>query len=871
MKVAIVAPSSVPFRIGGAENLWWGLLNHFNQQTFHQADLIKLPSRENSFWELIDNYRNFSQLDLSHFDVVISTKYPAWMIQHPNHICYLQHKLRGLYDQCHPNFAQPYLTSDPEIAALQQFMNQNQGSRTALSEFYSRVDRLRDRQDLPADACQFPGALIREIVHFLDSIGLAPEAIKKYAAISHNVARRPNYFPAHCSVDVIYHPPILQNLYQGNSDYLFTVSRLEQGSKRIGLLIEAMRYVKANIQFKIAGTGADLPHLQQLAGGDPRIEFLGFINDQSLLDLYANALAVLYIPPDEDYGLVTVEAMMSGKPVITATDSGGTNEFVRNDQTGYSVSPDPKAIAERIDHLCAHPGRARQMGLAGLQTVKTINWAHTVNRLLSKNLESQASPAVVVPSQRRRKLTVALTYPIFPPRGGGASRIFNIFRHLAKEFDVELITFTEQEHPFCGEIAPGLWEIRTPMSKPHLEAEAAIRSEVKVLQISDVVMPQLYHLTPDYVATLQASITTSDVVVASHPYLLPAIQSCPKKPLLYEAQDVEFDIKVDLLSQQKQGQKLLKSVYQVEQDCCHLSDLILVCSKQDASRFQQLYSVSPDKIIVTPNGVDLATVRYVSLEERRLQQHALGLSETFTALFIGSWHAPNVDAVNAMLKMAKSLNTVNFLVLGNVAGAFSTYQPPHDDEFLQANHLQNNSSFLQMAYRSYLNRDIDDGARKHYLTKLDDHQLDRKSFLEIIKDSLEFTEKVKGSITLPPNFSFIGEVDDHTKNTVLGVVDVALNPVISGSGTNLKMMDYFANGIPVISTPFGARGLEVEHEKHCILAELENFSAAICHIRDEDDFTKNIRLETARKHVEKKFDWAMIAHQLIDHLQQLIV
>ncbi|HEY9623079.1 MAG TPA: glycosyltransferase [Crinalium sp.] len=865
MKVAIVAPSAVPFRIGGAENLWWGLLHHVNQHTSHQADLIKIPSRESSFWELIDNYWNFAQLDLSHFDLVISTKYPAWMVEHPNHVCFLQHKLRGLYDQCPPHCAPPYAASHPEIAELQQFMARNQGLRSALPEFYGRMKAIRDRQsDFPPDAFSFPGPLIREILYFLDGIGLAPSAIKKYAAISHNVANRRDYFPTGVPVDVFYHPPILQQFYQGRYEYLFTVSRLEQGSKRIGTLIEAMKYVKANIQFKIAGTGDDVPHLKQLAGDDPRIEFLGFVNDQALTKLYADAFAVLYIPYDEDYGLITVEAMMSGKPVITATDSGGTNEFVRNGETGYSVAPEPRAIAQCIDALCAAPDRTRQMGRAALQLVQPITWENTIARLL----DGTGLSTTYRPDPKRQKMAVAVTYPVFPPRGGGTARIFHLYRHLARTFDIELVTFTEHNEPFSGEIAPGLWETRIPMSPQHLEAEATIRARVEVLQISDVVMPQLCHLTPDYAKALKQAIATADIVVACRPYLLPLIRELTDKPVWYETHDVEVDVKSKIYPADGLGQELLQQVQQVERDACRYSELVMVCSNRDALRLQNLYQVDSGKFVEVPNGVDLDSVNYVSLEERYLKKAALGLTQTFTALFLGSWHKPNVDAVRTIVEMAIALPDVTFLVMGNVSSAFSTYKPPNDDEFLQTHQSLSHDGFIQESYRAYFGREVDDGAKEHYLWLLNSGQHNRNSFLKEIQQSLEFVEKVKTSIDIPPNFSFIGEVDDHTKDVFLGVVDVALNPIVSGSGTNIKMLDYFAAGVPVLSTPFGVRGLGLEHQKHCTIAELDQFADAIQMLQQEDSATKSMRVETARRYVEEKFDWRAIANSLLTYIEQ---
>jgi glycosyltransferase involved in cell wall biosynthesis len=871
MKVAIVAPSAVPFRIGGAENLWWGLLHHFNQHTSHQADLIKIPSREGSFWELIDNYWNFSQLDLSHFDVVISTKYPAWMVNHPNHVCFLQHKLRGLYDQCPPSCLNSYITANAELADLQRFMQRNQGQRAALPEFYDRIHHIRAHRDrLPSSAFQFPGQLIREILYFLDGIGLAPSAIKKYAAISHNVANRSDYFPASAAVDVFYHPPMLNEFYQGRYEYLFTVSRLEQGSKRIGLLIEAMKHVKANIQFKIAGTGDDVPRLKQLAGDDPRIEFLGFVNDQGLARLYADAFAVLYIPYDEDYGLITVEAMMSGKPVITATDSGGTNEFVRNGETGYAVAPDPLAIAERIDALCANPKRAQQMGQTALEQVKGITWDNAIARLLDKtDLSPRQSPRQS-PQPTRKKIAVAVTYPVFPPRGGGTARIFHLYRHLAQTFDIELVTFTEQPQPFSGKIAPGLWETRIPMSAQHLEAEAAIRARVEVLQISDVVMPQLYHLTPDYTKALQQAIDSADSVVACRPYLLPLIREITDKPVWYETHDVEVDVKRKIYPQQGAGSELLQTVQRVERDACHYSQLVMVCSNNDAARLQELYQVDRQKFVEVPNGVDLESVNYASLESRYLKKQELGLRETFTALFLGSWHKPNVDAVRAVVDMAIALPDVTFLVMGNVGFAFSTHTPPNDDDFLQKTQSWSHDRIVQDAYRSYLGRDVDDGAKDHYVWLLNAKKISRSDFLTEIKTSLEFIEKVESSIDIPPNFSFIGEVDDHTKDVFLGIVDVALNPVLTGSGTNIKMLDYFAAGVPVLSTPFGVRGLGLEHQKHCWIAELDEFTEAIRMLQQEDMVSKQARVDTARQYVEEKFDWRAIANNLLTYIHHIM-
>jgi glycosyltransferase involved in cell wall biosynthesis len=555
--------------------------------------------------------------------------------------------------------------------------------------------------------------------------------------------------------------------------------------KRIRLLVEAMKYVKTNIKLKIAGTGPDADLIKQIAGNDERIVFLGFVNDQQLVELYADALAVPYVPYAEDYGLVTIEAMMSGKPVLTTTDSGGPNEFVRNGETGYSVLPNPQALAERIDYLCEHTDEARQMGLVGQKLVQGITWENTVAQLLGETKQYIGT----TPLKKRKKLTVAITFPVFPPRGGGQSRVFHLYRHLAHWFDIELVTFTNpNEEPFRGEIAPGLREIRIPKSDQHQREESVIEQKVGI-PVTDLVMPQLYSLTPTYVDALRESTATSDFIVASHPYLLPAIQAVSNNPIWYEAHNVEVELKKSILADNPIGRELLAATRQVEQECCRISTLIMVCSSDDAKVLNQLYGVDLGKIIEVPNGVDLEAANYVSLENRALKKTKLGLNGSFTALFMGSWHEPNLEAVRHIFQIAQELPKINFLVIGSVGWAFKNQEKPK-------------------------------------------------------------------------NVGFMGAVDEETKNLALGIADVALNSVTFGSGTNLKMLEYFAAGIPVISTPVGARGLGVEDGKHCVVVEVGEFAKAIAQIRDEDLTRKHHRVEFARNHVQESFDWQVISHKL---------
>lgn len=771
--------------------MWWGLLREINQNTPHQAELIKLPSPEASFWDLIASYKQFTQLDLAYFDLVISGKYPAWMVRHERHICYMLHRLRGLYDTYHfLGLPDAYKTQHPGVVGFQAFMRQT-GTRGSLPEFFARLESLGADASVPIEAFAFPGAFVREIIHYLDGIGLEQHAINKYAAISSTVAKRKGYFPPSANVDVIYPPSNLNGFHCAGDDYFFTVSRLDE-PKRIGLLIEAMRHVKSNAQLKIAGTGPDEERLKQLAGGDPRIEFLGFVNDREIIGLYANALAVPYVPCDEDYGLVTIEAMMSGKPVLTVTDSGGPTEFVKNGLTGFCVSPNAETLAERLDYLCAHRVECRHMGQEGRKLVSNIAWGITTSRLLG---ESENTKAISLAHPRRKRLTVAVTFPIYPPRGGGQSRVFHLYRHLAKWWDIEVVTFTGAgDTYFEGEIAPGLREIRIPKSQEHETQELKLSEAAGWVPITDVAMPRLHALTPDYATALRDSAAQADVLVACHPYLVDALLgAAPGKPMWYEAQDVEADLKVKILGDSVVAKELLAETRAAEARCWKNAKVAYACSNADLERLGQLYGNTAALMLEVPNGVSLEDVPFTPPFERQTLRKRMGIGDAKIALFMGSWHGPNLEAVEHIIRFARKLPAVSFLILGSGGLAFN-------------------------------------------------NQL------------------------LPRNVGILGVVDDEVKSVVLSMATVALNPMTSGSGTNLKMLDYFAAGLPVVSTAFGARGLGCQPARELLIAEIEDFADAISQLLSLPEDALRRMTSCAREATINEFDWAKIAKRFYDRV-----
>jgi len=774
MKIAIIAPSPVPFTIGGAEKLWFGLLEYINKHTNHQCELIKIPIREDGFWELIEAYYKFYNLDVSSFDLVISGKYPAWMTQHSNHYIYMLHCLRGFYDCYH------FLNLDDDMDSsnkkVQFILKRIEKNDISSQEMFKLLFDLKNEEIKEKDLFNFPGIFIKKIIHFFDK--KAMENIKSFSAISKTVAARKEYFPKHKKVNVIYPPSTLTDLKNSNYEYFFTISRLDN-AKRIDMIINAYLKTKTEIPLKIAGTGPLSEEFKKLTKDDPRIELLGFISDDELIKYYSNAYAVLFVPYDEDYGLITIEAMMSKKPVITFNDTGGVVEFVEDKKTGLISNPDINELAKNIDFLSDNNELCKEMGKNARKKVENITWKNTVESLLlnkSSKIEKKEK------KENKIKLTVVSTYPIYPPRGGGQNRIFYLYKELAKYMLVDIVCLVNENEIYQKkEVAPNLYEIRVPKTKEHAIKEWKIEEKVGI-PVTDIAMIRLLDESPEFIEQIKESSKNAKYILSTNPFTYPLIKKYTDLPIIYESQNVEYNLKKQMMKDNSESKKLLEELFEVEKEACLESVFTTVCAFDDAETFEKLYGYKKLNAIEVANGVDLNSVNFVSKEKRIELKNSLKINEQKNVLFIGSWHQPNIEAVEIIFNIAKKLPHINFIIMGSVGAYF------------------------------------------------------------------EFKKSQK-------NVGFAGVTTDEEKMLYLSISDIAINPMISGSGTNLKMLDYMASGLPVISSEIGARGLNIP-EKYIVTCSIDEFEYYILNIE------KYVNIEKSKDYVEKKFSWKVIAKEL---------
>jgi len=161
-------------------------------------------------------------------------------------------------------------------------------------------------------------------------------------------------------------------------------------TKNLQLAIEAFKIFKATAadpswRLRIAGIvdRKSEPYFEQLreqAGGDRHIEFVRRPDDSTLTTMYRDCFASLFTAFNEDWGLVILEAMACGKPVV-ALDRGGPREIVRHEHDGLLVPGEPQAFAAAMRRLVEEDGLYDRLAANAQEGARRFGWPAFVNTL----------------------------------------------------------------------------------------------------------------------------------------------------------------------------------------------------------------------------------------------------------------------------------------------------------------------------------------------------------------------------------------------------------------------------------------------------------------------------------------------------------
>jgi glycosyltransferase involved in cell wall biosynthesis len=333
----VVCGAQMPFMRGGAEQHQENLVTALRDRG-HRADLVRLPVS----WDkarLFDGPVAWRTVSID-ADVVVATNFPSYFVRHPRKVVWLFHQHRAAYDAVD----------------------------AAWSDFGLDDQALEEQRML----VEWDNLALGEAAALFTTSQVVAARLARFNGLTGS----PLYHP----------PPLAERLRDGAfGDYALSVGRLE-ANKRPGALLEAVPLLGAGLRAVIAGEGTLVHEVTARAralGVADRVDLPGFVGEDELIELYAGALAVVYAPVDEDYGYVTLQAFTAGKPVITATDSGGVLEWVQDGVTGFVTDGSPGAVAEALNTLAADRELARRMGDAGRRRVRQLDWGQVVDSLLA--------------------------------------------------------------------------------------------------------------------------------------------------------------------------------------------------------------------------------------------------------------------------------------------------------------------------------------------------------------------------------------------------------------------------------------------------------------------------------------------------------
>lgn len=375
LKIAIVHDSLTDF--GGAERTLLSLLKIFPKAVLHTSLLrkqftkkIKKTFKGEIFFSRLSNFSlatnhpsffkpyfyhcYWPKLNLDSYDLVISSSHSFcanWVEVKNKHVSYIHTPPRFLYEE----FNEMNWLRNPII-------------KKAINPYFAYL-RKKDKDK------------VKKIDLLIANSKNVQNRIKKYYDRDSQVI----YPPAKLPKETIKKSKIKK------THYLFFSRLVKQ--KGIELVIKAFNQNQKPLL--VVGTGQQAQKWQKMA--KPNIKFLGFVNDQKMQDIYAQSKALVYASIQEDFGLVPVEAMSYGLPVIAYYD-GGVKETVIDQKTGlFFRKYDEKALNKTIDQF-EKMKFLKEDCLKQAQKFSEEQFAKKITKVLTSLLEKKSKTLVLSPN-----------------------------------------------------------------------------------------------------------------------------------------------------------------------------------------------------------------------------------------------------------------------------------------------------------------------------------------------------------------------------------------------------------------------------------------------------------------------------------------
>lgn len=384
-------------------------------------------------------------------------------------------------------------------------------------------------------------------------------------------------------------------------------------------------------------------------------------------------------------------------------------------------------------------------------------------------------------------------YPVFPPTRGGAIAIHQANVAVAHSLQVRLISQglrrSEWRLAFSGPLswrhAPSYTEDRV-FSIPSLIIGYASGQRAGGSMLSS---DRTVRLAGGRV--IREAMEQADIIQVEHPWQVPTIArwNAGRCPLVTVAHNAEAHVAAQL----RRPVAEVRAIRRREIEALEASDAVIVFSDEDRTRLAELSQTGAKKLHVIPLGVDIGRLRRVTAEEKQKAKSLLGLEKKRVILFVGSLYAPNVEAVQALVRIADNLDRRDAVCV--VAGR--------------------------------------------------------------VGERFRSNERVLVT----------GEVEDMAP--YFSAADIAVNPMKSGGGMQVKLLEFLAAGLPTITTPVGARGVNAVPGRDLVLTEIDGFADAVTALLKDEVAAVDIG-RAGRKLVENQYTWDAIARTRVELYRRLM-
>ncbi len=347
----------------------------------YSLDSLNIPPdiyyQNQEFFRYILSIQEFEKLDLSLYDIVITTQPPSFAINHRNVICLFYHHIKIYYD-----LYEVYLECGFEQKSIHE---RAKNIIREIDNYYITNNKyyLAGSKHVASRLIKYNNIDINNISIF--TAGIDDDFYNYNGPINyeypvcvgrHEFPKRPELF-----IKAMKHIKETKGRLIGQGGRTEDLKKID---KYLSLIKESSlnnidgEYLWKKVMFNLQSL---LEENKSYGSTNTNVIFTGRVSKKQLIKEYANALCVVCPSYEEDYGLTAIEAMAFRKPVIACKDGGGYLEFIKDGKNGFIVEPTGEAIAEKIKYLKDNPDKLREMGQNAFEFSRKYSWDNAIKSL----------------------------------------------------------------------------------------------------------------------------------------------------------------------------------------------------------------------------------------------------------------------------------------------------------------------------------------------------------------------------------------------------------------------------------------------------------------------------------------------------------